>query len=428
MKFPVTIEHRRFLAKIYGKSDAYPFYRVAYKAGGKRVVRSFAEFSEAKAEAEAKVRQLANGSQTAALSSRDAAVALAVRDALDVFRRETGRSVSALEAVNEYLAAARKLGDRPLSQAITGYLGTVATVRAVDLAAAVQEFLAAQEAKTQSTEGRRPQLSPVYAYMCGHFLGNFAEVFPGHSLRDITKDHLDLFFGDKKRAKLAPKSRNHYRGTIKLFLRWAIKRDYLPANHRLLEAAGMERETVTGGETGFYRPEELRRLLEADDDTLRPIIALCGLAGLRVQEALRLTWADVFRVPDHIEVSAGKSKTRSRRLVTTVPALESWLAPYRECQGPLWTSKATYYIERFAELRESLRIPSRKNGLRHAFCTYHFALHGNENLTAQQAGNSPAMIHAHYKGLATRAEAEKWFSVAPVNPEASPEGVPLQSP
>jgi hypothetical protein len=40
-------------------------------------------------------------------------------------------------------------------------------------------------------------------------------------------------------------------------------------------------------------------------------------------------------------------------------------------------------------------------------------LHGNENLTAQQAGNSPAMIHAHYKGLATKKEAKTWFAVKP---------------
>jgi hypothetical protein len=53
------------------------------------------------------------------------------------------------------------------------------------------------------------------------------------------------------------------------------------------------------------------------------------------------------------------------------------------------------------------------NGLRHASCKYHFAAHANEKLTAQQAGNSPAMIHAHYKGLATEAEAAKWFAVKP---------------
>ncbi len=51
--------------------------------------------------------------------------------------------------------------------------------------------------------------------------------------------------------------------------------------------------------------------------------------------------------------------------------------------------------------------------LRHAFCAYHFALYSNENFTAAQAANSPAMIHANYKGLATKADAEKWFHVAP---------------
>jgi len=64
-------------------------------------------------------------------------------------------------------------------------------------------------------------------------------------------------------------------------------------------------------------------------------------------------------------------------------------------------------------LREGLKIPSRKNGLRRGFITHHFALHQNENLTAALAGNSPAMIHAHYKGLATKAEAAKWFAVGP---------------
>jgi hypothetical protein len=50
-------------------------------------------------------------------------------------------------------------------------------------------------------------------------------------------------------------------------------------------------------------------------------------------------------------------------------------------------------------------------------------LHGNENLTAAQAGNSPAMIHQHYKGLATKVEAEKWFSVHPT--EAAHNVIPL---
>ena len=67
----------------------------------------------------------------------------------------------------------------------------------------------------------------------------------------------------------------------------------------------------------------------------------------------------------------------------------------------------------FSELRVDHKIPARNNGLRHAFCTYHFALYSNDSLTAAQAGNSPAIIHAHYKGLVTKSEAEKWFNVVP---------------
>ena len=148
---------------------------------------------------------------------------------------------------------------------------------------------------------------------------------------------------------------------------------------------------------------------------MRAVIALQGLAWLRLEETLRLDWRDVFGIPGHVEVSTSKSKTRQRRLVQICPSLEQWLAPYRDKKGKLAAQWQTVngYAQAFAAFRNGLEIPSRKNGLRHGFVTFHFALHANENLTAAQAGNSPTMIHAHYKGLATKAEAEKWFSVEP---------------
>ena len=175
----------------------------------------------------------------------------------------------------------------------------------------------------------------------------------------------------------------------------------------------MKRQKADSSETNFYRPAEFRALLDAADGTKRPIIALQGLAGIRLQEAQRLTWQDVFGTAGHIAISATKSKTRSRRLVEICPALAAWLEPYRQHEGQLWTQSRDTYHAAFVELREALKIPSRKNGLRHAFCTYHFALHGNENLTAAQAGNSPTVIHQAYKGLATKPDAEKWFAVEP---------------
>ena len=176
----------------------------------------------------------------------------------------------------------------------------------------------------------------------------------------------------------------------------------------------MRPEHGNTADVAFYTPKELRALLNAADETLRPLLAIGGLAGLRTAELLRLDWADVWRVPGHIEVTARNSKTRQRRLVEIGPALATWLEPFRVVtDGKLWSGHEISFQRSFGHLCEVAGVPRKANGLRHAFCTYHFAAHANENLTAQQAGNSPAMIHAHYKGLATKSDAEKWFDVMP---------------
>lgn len=206
---------------------------------------------------------------------------------------------------------------------------------------------------------------------------------------------------------------------MKQFLKWCVRKDYLTASHRLFEAEGLVTEASETAQIDYYRPAELRTLLEDATEQVRVVIALQAFAGLRLQETLRLDWRDVFGTPGHIEVSTSKSKTRQRRLVEVFPALEQWLAPYSEMEGRVtkqWTTLNSY-VRTFVEFRSSVKVPARRNGLRHAFVTYHFALHSNENLTAALAGNSPAMIHTHYKGLATRAEAEKWFNVMPAKEE-----------
>jgi integrase len=181
----------------------------------------------------------------------------------------------------------------------------------------------------------------------------------------------------------------------------------------LLEADGLQTEPLDAAPIDFYRPNELRALLENSNDQMRAIIALQAFAGLRLQETLRLDWREVFGVAGSIEVSTAKSKNRQRRLVDICPALEHWLAPYRRLEGKVAIQTLNGYTAAFTTLRRTLKIPSRRNGLRHGFVTYHFALHQNENAISAMAGNSPAMIHAHYKGLATKAEAKKWFGVLP---------------
>jgi len=412
MKFPLTVRFRKASVKIYGRSSAYLFYRVAFHAGGRRHVRSFSTYSEAKAEADAKVRDLANGKQSIGLTAKEAGDVLAIRDTLEAFRRDTGRSLTAIQAVTDYVNAAKLLSaDDALVDVVRGYLRTVAVVQRKPLAEAVAEFCEPRKSKAVAPPGKRPALNPTYVADTARQLGKFAVAFPGMVVTDLGKAHLNAYVS--AHGKLSSKSRNHLRSTLRMFLGWCVRRDYLNTHHRLLEADALQQEPIDAAPIDFYRPHELRALLETATGPMRAIIALQALAGLRLQEALRLDWHEVFGIAGYVEISTSKSKTRQRRLVPICSALAQWLAPYRGLEGKTTSQPLSGYSQSFSELRKSLNIPSRRNGLRHGFVTHHHALYNDENLTAAQAGNSPNLLHQHYRGLATRADAEKWFGVTP---------------
>jgi integrase len=411
VKFPVTIRHRSSKAKIYRPAGKFAYYRVACTVAGKRQMKTFANYSDAKAAAERIVREMANGSQAASLTASQSRDALAALERLATLHQSTGRKFSLLGAVSDFAEAVAKLRGRSLGEAVAGYLRTVVSVKRKDIAEAVEDFIAGRQHKTEAKDGKRAQLSQSYAVHINSWLREFAGTFPGIAVCDLSKEHLNAYAQTFK--DFTPKTRNHRRATVKMFLKWCARQDYLAVNHRLLEADCLAVEIADAADADFFRPAELQKFLDKATADLRPVIAIAGLAGLRGEEIMRLDWADVWRVEGHIEVSARNAKTRQRRLVGICPALAVWLEPFRASEGKVYPRGVHAWQHAFLTMRKELKIPDRLNGLRHAFCTYHFAAHANENLTAAQAGNSPAMIHAHYKGLATKADAEKWFAVEP---------------
>src|SRR5439155_13841226 len=69
VKFPVTIRHRTSKAKIYAPGGKFAYYRLAYTTAGKRRMQTFAAYSDARAAGERVVREVANGSETAAITA-----------------------------------------------------------------------------------------------------------------------------------------------------------------------------------------------------------------------------------------------------------------------------------------------------------------------------------------------------------------------
>lgn len=415
------------LATIYRKSRHYPLYRVCWHANGRRMMKGYPTYSAAKRAADDLVKDLAKGSQTPNLTPGQASDALAALDRLQRFYQSTGHRVSLLRVASEYCEAQGRLPNHTLAQAVDGFLTTVATVKRKPLADAAEEYITDRKPLAESKNGERPRRSPVYMANVAMWLREFAATFPGYAVCDLSKEHLDTYLG--KFSELSAKSRNDRRAVVKMFLRWCMAKDYLAQHHRLFEAVKMKAEDLDQQEIDFYRPSELRAMLvraskppevpkagaqpEPDYRDLVPVIALGGLAGLRREEVMRLDWADVWRVKGKVEIGARIAKGRKRRLVDICPALTLWLNPYRKATGPVWPKSPDVLEEALADLRDGADVPARRNGLRHSFITFHMAMHANENLTAAEAGNSPDMIHEHYRALATRREAVKWFDVKP---------------
>lgn len=411
VKFPETISHRDSSAKIYDKRPGFDYYRLSYKVSGRRVLKTFADYGKAKAEAERLVRELSSGSAAAALSSTQASDALAVNEHLENFFRETGRRVSALEAVSQFTAASKVLGERILGDCVKSYLAMTENILSATIGQAVEKFLAVESIKTVPRDGKRPELSPKYAYNRAIQLRRFVGTFPNTDLLALNKQHIQFFV--ESLSGFSPKSRNHYRTSLVQFFDWCVGQDFLSKDHLLSGPLTRGREKANDSTIDRYTSGEFAALLRSSDGSMRAMVAIAGLAGLRASELLRLDWSDVWRVKNHIDVTAQKAKTRKRRKVEICESLAKWLQPFSEASGSVWTGTERSYQREFFALCSRLKIERKPNGLRHGFATYFYALHSDENLTAKQCGNSPAMIFAHYSDAATKDEGLAWFAVAP---------------
>jgi integrase len=400
------------------------YWRIRVDGKPKSRFKDFALYTPAKREGDKLVSDLAKGSQASVLSPGQASNALLAFQRLQRFQVDTGRKVTLLEAVSVFCEAAAKLPNGfTLADVMQRFLSTEAIVKRKLLKDAVSDFIEGRRHLGESKNGERSKRSPVYLANVAMWANEFADTFPGYAVCDLTKDHLNAYIGKFK--DLSAKSRNDRRNTVKMFLRWCMAMDYLSQQHRLFEAVGFKAEDLDQAEIEFYNAKELRDMLTTAGPELVPVIALSALAGIRREEVLRLDWSDVWRVKGKVEISARIAKGRQRRLVSVCASLADWLRPHRNASGPVWGKSPDALEEKLEALRDGLKIPAKRNGLRRGFISHGMALHCNENLISAECGNSPQMIHDHYRGLTTRKDAVKWFAVKPPKSSAKIVALPV---
>jgi integrase len=234
-------------------------------------------------------------------------------------------------------------------------------------------------------------------------LDKFAEKFPCN-IGSVTTPDVQAWLDG---LKLSSQTYANNRRVAHLLFEFAVARGYAMDN----PAAKVERPKIRNGEVEIFTPAETRKLLAAAPEDFLPCLALGMFAGLRSAEIERLEWRDIDLKQAHVVVSASNAKTASRRIVPVAENLAAWLAPYAERTGKVWPGGWLYKAQQ--DTAKAAGVDWKANGCRHSFASFSFALCADAGRVAGYCGNSAAVIHRHYRQLATPADAQKFFSIKP---------------
>ncbi len=189
-------------------------------------------------------------------------------------------------------------------------------------------------------------------------------------------------------------------------------------SYRLAELQNINQVALEAGNSPkmihrHYRELATPEQAKSATPEIAPCLALGAFAGLRSEEILRLEWKDVTKRPGFIEVAADKAKTAARRLVPITNNLALWLSASPADEGLLWKDTKAMFFKIRLQVAAKAKVTWKQNVLRHSFISYRLAELQNINQVALEAGDSPKMIHQHYRELATPEQAKSWFKITP---------------
>lgn len=239
----------------------------------------------------------------------------------------------------------------------------------------------------------------------------------GRVMDDVTRSEFRQWLTNTERAA---SSRAGIARVARALWRWAIAADPPIATHDV--TLGLD--FAPPGRAGASSPNVLTvaqcaAILRGMQAVHVPAVALMLFAGIRPEEVAgdrkkRLAWSCVNREERIIRVPPEISKTRAPRILEGLPdTLWRWL-PAGAVEGTVAKANRPYLV-RHCLAASGLRVWP-QDGLRHTFASNAIASTNNPGLVSMWLGHAgnPAMLHRHYRGLVTAADAAKFWALAPV--------------
>jgi integrase len=148
---------------------------------------------------------------------------------------------------------------------------------------------------------------------------------------------------------------------------------------------------------------------------LLPLLVLGAFAGLRTSEIQKQLWTDIDLARGWITVTDVKGNTPQNRLVPITDNLKQWLGLCQREYGVCCDYPRPE--EAIMRLAKRAGVPWKRNALRHSYISYRIAETGDVPRVSLECGNSPHMIHRHYRKPLTPGDAKAWFAIVPQRAE-----------
>ena len=400
-----------------------PFWQMDGRWGGKRVRRSFSD-------------------KGAALAWADTAAVEVAEEGLGAFelgkeqRRDAVRALGLLpsgeslaDAVKELVAARAMLGGRAtVGQASAFWVKHNPDGNAVPLGGLVTRFV----------EGRiKAGLSAPHVRALRGRLAALVKTFGEQApVAGILPDDVEAFLDS--REGLSPRSRNAWLVSLRHFFRAAVKMRVLDND----PTAHLDKAKVVPAPPAFLSVGDCLKLLR-EAEKIAPeyaaAVAILLFAGVRPVELVGqyglggrrsigadavlggLRWEDVDTFGGHIRIRAEISKVNQQRLIPIAPNLRRWLVRYGAGKTGRIVPNPTAWKRARADIEEKAGVKWGQDFARHSFATFHYALHGSRDQLQAAMGHTAnsSELETAYKGLATPAEAKRFWNINPAGMSAT---------
>lgn len=246
----------------------------------------------------------------------------------------------------------------------------------------------------------------------------FVNSTPNIRVVDITPETIENYLGKRD---VSGASKDNDRRAVSSFMSWCMdrKRRWIAVN----PCSAVKVDKGEKAPPAILTLEQCETLLRTADKfkrgKLAPYVAVCLFGGLRPSEAQRLTWQAVNLKDRELRLEGIQTKTGKPRVVAICDTLHAWLTAHKN--KPFYQSnwrrdfdhiKAAIGFGKATAKKPHLKewVPDL---LRHTAISHYLRKTGSYGQSADQFGNTEAIIKIHYQGRVTSQDTKKFYALRP---------------